>query len=362
MKDESALKSWADIYRAMRERLAVGGGEALEEALARCAEQPGSYPPQEMRQRRNAVRCFFRRLGRPFPGSKDGKVRADRLDMALETIAQDAGVSAAEVRRVFEWYSAASESPVQQPVCGTKPACFDCPLTPICSHYVRRTPINQLPEEERPRERLIAAGPQALTNAQLLAIVIHSGVPGQSAVDLARRLLKESGDLRTLSKRSIGELKRPGIGPARAAQIKAALELGNRLAAEGPIQPGQSFRRSRDVFERYHTRLRDEKKETFHILMLDVKNRVIRDSEVSVGNLSSSLVHPREVFRDAIREAAHAVILVHNHPTGDPTPSAEDKDITARLKQAADIIGIKVLDHIIVGEGRYTSFADEGLM
>ena len=219
-----------------------------------------------------------------------------------------------------------------------------------------------MPINERPRERLAAEGPQALSNAELLAILIRTGIQGCSAMDLARRLIADCGDLRTLSRMTVKELKRNGIGPAKAAQIKAAFELGSQLEAEGSLRPGQPFRSSRDVFERYHRRLRDSKKESFYILLLNVKNCLIRDVEVSVGNLSSSLVHPREVFREAIRESAHAVIFVHNHPSGDPTPSDEDRQITRQLKQTADIIGIKALDHIIVGEGKYVSFADEGLM
>ena len=359
---EQHIKKWSDVYRAIHKRLQTGYGSDMADLLASCAESGDTYSALSRRRQRNGLLRFFRRLGRSFPGSVNGEVRADALDQALKCIADDAGVSADELRSVLTLYVDPADGEDSQPICGSIPLCFDCPLTPICRFYGRKPPINRLPEEERPRERLIADGPQALTNAELLAIIIRSGVPGSSAIDLARQLITESGDLRTLSRKSVGELRRNGIGPAKAAQIRAALEIGSRLAAEGALRPGQAFRRSRDVFDRYHTKLRDLKKESFHILLLDVKNRLIRDGEVSVGNLSSSLVHPREVFRDAIREAANGVIFVHNHPTGDPTPSSEDKEITNRLKHAADIIGIKVLDHIIVGEGRYVSFADEGML
>jgi len=357
------LNTWPDILSAMRQRLAKEcEAGALDPALARCAEAAQDYQPHKARRQRNALLRFFRRLGRALPSSKLGEVRADHLEPAVARIAEEAGVPPQEVRRVIGWYAEPGDGPVKQPVCGSIPSCFDCPLAPICKFNQRKPPINRLPEEERPRERLIAEGPQALTTAELLAIIIRTGVVGESAVDLGRRLLIDGGDLRSLGAQSVAELQRHGIGPAKAAQIKAALELGARLSAEGGLQPGQPFRRSSEVFDRYHASLRDLKKESFRILMLDVKNRLIREAEVSVGNLSSSLVHPREVFRDAIREAANAVILVHNHPTGDPTPSEEDRQITQRLRQAADIIGIKVLDHIVVGDGRYVSFADEGLM
>jgi DNA repair protein RadC len=150
-----------------------------------------------------------------------------------------------------------------------------------------------------------------------------------------------------------------GIGPAKAAQIKAALELGKRFAEE-EIKRGEQFRSSADVFNHYREHLSGLKKEEFHVLLLDAKNRKIRDVRVSEGSLTSSLVHPREVFNPVIRESAAAVILVHNHPSGDPSPSQEDLHITRRLREIGEVMGVRVLDHIVIGKGKYVSFVDDG--
>lgn len=225
-------------------------------------------------------------------------------------------------------------------------------------------PIKNWPEEERPRERLLRYGSASLSEAQLLAIVLRTGVcsRGQSALDLARGLLSLFGGLRGIEQASARELCRvPGIGAAKAAQVKAALEVGKRLLAqEAPAKGG--FSSSRDVARRYLPALGGLKKEVFKVLLLNTKNELIRDVTVSEGSLNASLVHPREVFNPAIRDSAAAVLFVHNHPSGDPTPSREDRELTERLEEAGDLVGIRVLDHIIVGDGRYLSFADQGYM
>jgi len=153
----------------------------------------------------------------------------------------------------------------------------------------------------------------------------------------------------------------PGIGPAKATKILAALELGRR-ATEEARPDRERFRTPRDVYERMRFRLRDLGHEEFHVLLLDTQNQILRDLLVTRGTLDASLVHPREVFRAAVAEAAAAVILVHNHPSGDPTPSAEDRAVTRQLRAAGETMGIAVLDHVIVGEGRYVSFVEAGMM
>jgi DNA repair protein RadC len=150
-----------------------------------------------------------------------------------------------------------------------------------------------------------------------------------------------------------------GIGPAKAAQIKAAIEIGKRFARE-EVKQGETFRSSADVFHFYREQLGGLKKEEFHVLLLDAKNRKIKDVRISEGSLTSSLVHPREVFNPVIRESAAAVILIHNHPSGDPAPSQEDLHITRRLREIGEVMGVRVLDHIIVGKGKYVSFVDDG--
>jgi len=224
----------------------------------------------------------------------------------------------------------------------------------------KRLTLKELPPDERPRERLLRRGAEALTDAELLAIIIRDGTPQESALDLARRLLHTHRSLRALSEISLAELcKVRGIGPARAAQIKAALALAGRLGAER-LERGRPFTGSRSVFEHFHSRLRQEKQECIYCLLLDAKNRVQKEVAVSRGGLSTSLAHPRDILRAAVTDAAHAIILVHNHPSGDPSPSADDIRLTRRVKQAAELAGIRFLDHVIVGEEGYVSLADRG--
>lgn len=237
-----------------------------------------------------------------------------------------------------------------------------------------RYTIKEWPSEERPRERLEALGPRALSPRELLAILIETGTPAaggkpaRSALDLATDLLHHftveagKGTLRRIMTASISEISQvPGIGPAKATKILAALDLGRRAAEEG--RPDRSRMSSpRDVYERMRLRMRDLPHEEFHVLLLNTQNEILRDLQVTRGTLDASLVHPREVFRPAIAEGAANVVLVHNHPSGDPTPSAEDRAVTRQLRSAGKLIGIEVLDHVIVGEGRYASFVEAGLL
>ena len=225
-------------------------------------------------------------------------------------------------------------------------------------------PIKGWPEDERPRERIIRYGPGSLSDTQLLAVVLGTGdsSSGASALDLSRSLLGKFGSFRMMDNAGMTELCRVrGIGPAKAAQIVAALEIGKRFSASS-VEKGASLRTSSDVSSLYLPFMRNLRKEVFKCVLLDVKNRVIKDVNVSEGSLTASIVHPREVFLPAIRESAASIILVHNHPSGDPTPSAEDIDITRQLVKAGEVLGIKVLDHIIIGDGSSLSFADQGII
>ena len=220
--------------------------------------------------------------------------------------------------------------------------------------------ITQWPETERPRERLLAQGADALTDAQLLAILLRVGRQRSSAVQVGLEILDRLGGLSGLARCGIDELCAvPGVGAAKAAQLKAALALGKRALAS-PLSRGTKITSSRDLFEHYHPTLRDLRHEIFKVVLLDAKHAIVRDATVSEGSLTLSIVHPREVFTMAVKESAAAVIFLHNHPSGDPTPSQEDRVLTARLVSAGEVLGIRVLDHIVVGDGRYVSFADQG--
>ena len=216
------------------------------------------------------------------------------------------------------------------------------------------------PTSDRPRERLEALGPPALSDAELLALLLRTGGPGLDALAVAGVLLRRHGGLRGLARVGHRELwASPGIGPAKSATLLAALELARRLAARR-LRAGAVVRGPADVYRHFYPRLRDATQERFHVVLLDGRHRVMRDEVVSQGTLTASLVHPREVFRPALREAAAAVILVHNHPSGDPTPSQEDRDVTARLEQAGEILGVRVLDHVVVAESGYCSLREQG--
>ncbi|GAB6063881.1 RadC family protein [Deferrisoma palaeochoriense] len=221
--------------------------------------------------------------------------------------------------------------------------------------------IRDWPEEDRPREKLLARGADALTDPELLAILLRTGTGGASALDLARAVWAAfGGSWDGLAQAAGAEIARhPGVGPAKAAAVMAALEIGRRMGSRR-LAAREPFRASRQVFEHFSGRLREVKKERFYCLLLDARNRLLREERVSEGTLTQSLVHPREAFRAAVREAASAVIFAHNHPSGDPTPSADDRDLTRRLWEAGRLLGIRVLDHVVLGDGRYYSFADEG--
>lgn len=235
-----------------------------------------------------------------------------------------------------------------------------------------RTPLRALPPRERPRERLARLGAAALSDAELLAILLGTGDgrSGASALDLARHLLahgarragREDRALRFLSAVSLEELGQVrGIGPAKAAQVKAGVELGRRVVCEeGGARP--MIRKPSDAALLFMPQLRDLEQEHLYAVLVDAKGRVLAADLVAVGGLSGVTAHPREVFRAAVRKNAHAMVLVHNHPSGDPTPSPDDVAVTRRLVEAGRLLGVEVLDHVVIGDNRYASFRQIGLI
>ena len=209
----------------------------------------------------------------------------------------------------------------------------------------------------------MALGAAALSSAELLAVLLGSGTANSSALQVGQLLLAAAGgSLRRMAMQPVASLTATcGVGMARAVTVHAALELGRRLASE-VRDDGAPVRSPRDVARLFAPRLEDLPVEEFHVAVLDAQHRLERDVTVTRGILTSSLVHPREVFREAIAERAAAVILVHNHPSGDPTPSADDRLVTEQLVAAGKLLDIPVHDHIIIGRGRYISFAETGLL
>jgi DNA repair protein RadC len=224
--------------------------------------------------------------------------------------------------------------------------------------------IKDWPAQDRPREKLLEKGAQALTETELVAIILRNGnaSTGETAIDQARLLLDKFQSLKGIDQASISEITSfKGIGPAKASQIKASLEMARRIGNQ-PWENGQPLRSSEDVFHHFRDILEKEKREFFYVVLLNNKNRKLRDVKISEGSLTAALVHPREVYNPVIRESAAAVIFVHNHPSGDPSPSAEDIEITRRLKEVGDVMGVRVLDHIVIGHDRYFSFSDKGML
>jgi DNA repair protein RadC len=221
--------------------------------------------------------------------------------------------------------------------------------------------IRELPATERPRERLASHGASRLSSIELLAILLGTGNCHRSSLGLAQEILMTAGgSLRRIASQPVASLTRvAGIGAARATVVHAALELGRRMLSE-TRQEGFLVRGASDVFALYGPRLEDLPVEEFHVAILDAQHRFQRDILVTRGLLNTSLVHPREVFREAIAERAASLVLVHNHPSGDPTPSRDDREVTDGLLTAGDIIGVPIRDHVVIGRGRYVSFLEAG--
>lgn len=217
--------------------------------------------------------------------------------------------------------------------------------------------IKDISLENRPRERMQREGAFVLSTSELLAVILQKGTRKENVIDMSNRLISKFG-IEKLSKCSLTELKSiSGIGDAKASQIMALFEFNKRFNLSK--NEGVSIRSAKHVYDYSFPKLADEDKENFMILHLDSKNKVIKDEIVSIGTLNSSLIHPREIFKSAIKESANSVIVVHNHPSGDPEPSSEDKLVTKKLIDAGELLGIKVLDHVIVGKNGYYSFNEQ---
>lgn len=226
----------------------------------------------------------------------------------------------------------------------------------------QRGSIKDWPESDRPREKLIRLGPSGLSEAELLAILLRNGSRGRTALDLARTLLAGGPGLREIGRLTVSDLRSQGFGAVHATTIAAAFELARRLQSEpsGPEAP--VFRSPSDVVARFGPLLRDLRHEEFWVVLLTTSNQPLRELRVTSGTLNSSLVHPRECFAEAIKLHAASVIFVHNHPSGNPEPSPEDRAVTRQLVEAGRILGIPVHDHIVLGGTRFVSLAERGLM
>jgi len=232
-------------------------------------------------------------------------------------------------------------------------------------NYLNHTSLKEMPEDDRPQEKMMRFGAKSLSNAELIAVIIRTGTREATSVEVGRKIMQYlDNDLSYFHQVDVLELQRnknlAGIGIVKACQIKAAIELGLRIKQKDMIDV--KITSPQDIADLLMEEMQYLKQECFKIILLDTKNKVIKVEGISVGILNASLVHPREVFIKAIRQHSAAIVLAHNHPSGDPEPSAEDKNITKRLCDAGELLGISVLDHIIIGRGTYLSFKQEKLI
>jgi len=222
--------------------------------------------------------------------------------------------------------------------------------------------VHDLPKPERPRERLKQFGPEALSAQELLALIIGRGVSKKSVMTIAQELLIKFGNIKAISEATIEELSQiKGIGFAKAVQIKACFELGKRKDLE-PELKDFDIKDPRSVVKAIRASIKDKTKEHFKLILLNARNKILGISTISIGSLNASIVHPREVFKDAIMHNAYSVVLAHNHPSGDPEPSEDDLTITKRFIEAGKILGIEVIDHIIITKTGFFSFKEKGLL
>jgi DNA repair protein RadC len=222
--------------------------------------------------------------------------------------------------------------------------------------------VHDLPKAERPRERLKQFGPEALSAQELLALIIGRGVSKKSVMTIAQELMIKFGNIKAISEATIEELSQiKGIGFAKAVQIKACFELGKRKDLE-PELKDFDIKEPQSIVKAIRASIKDKAKEHFKLLLLNARNKVLGISTISIGSLNASIVHPREVFKDAIAHNAYSVVLAHNHPSGDPEPSEDDLTMTKRLIEAGKILGIEITDHIIIVKNSYFSFKEKNLI
>jgi DNA repair protein RadC len=299
---------------------------------------------------------YLWRLGL-VPLSASGKQAVDSL---IVRAGEASGLMPAEITILVRVFASGCYGLLDKGVCSDVPECGECPFAMLCRYAARKNTRGNLPDEESLANRLNLGLLGALGVPELLALLISGGRHEMKAYCLAEKLLSSAGSLRTLGTWSITELEKvEGVSKEVAVRLRSSLDLAVYWASE-PRPPGTHFSQARDFFKYYKPRLRDQQAEFFIVAMLDTKNRLIGEVVTGGGGLSGATVDPKVVLKRAIRDSASRIVFIHNHPSGDPTPSPEDLDITARLVQVSCLAGIKVLDHIIIGGDSYISMSEGG--
>ena len=354
----AGLRETLELVRARLRRDAAG---ELAAAVRRLVGRSGPEAGLDLAGDEETARFLWRLgwLGR----ARAGRARDRRVAEVAAAAAREAGLSGLEAALLLRLFAAGDRGLGIEPVCGEMPRCSTCELGGACRFRLEAAGRPEPARTERPAERLRREGEDALTAAELLALVLSGkGLAEGEALALARRLVGQAGSLRELAARPLAELAAAeGMDGDLAGRVRAALGLARRWNVEERAL-GRQFKGGADFLEFFAPQLRDVRQETFLVVLLDQKNRYLGHEAVSTGTLTGTLVHPREVFRPAIRGAAAAVAFVHNHPSGCPEPSRDDREITARLLEVARVVGVRVLDHVVLGEGRYFSFAESGLL
>ena len=348
------------FYKAIQVALRTAAGKNLPPLLKRWRNTrshdaaPPHVSPDKLR--------FLARLGLLDAGGEEAQQNTAYGELT-ERISRVSGDAPGIVDGWIELFANGEYGVLDSGICAPEPNCGRCPLSGGCRYLASGGTDARSFGQDLAVELLSAAGsqPADLRSADMLAFALAGERTGGADMTRAEAALKASGGLRGLFAMTSDELRKLGFADPAIARLQAIAELCRHWAEE--LKPrGKAFYQGKDFYEHFHLRLRDLKKEVFIVVLIDQKNRLIKEETVSEGSLTETLVHPREVFTNAVRERAAAIAVVHNHPSGDPAPSAQDKNITRRLKSAATLLGIRLLDHVIVGDGKYFSFVEEDIM
>ena len=363
-----------EFYTAIQKGVRTGAGKKISRTLNRWNNTLSAdhvivkFSPE--------LNQFLIRYGFLDAGDSPEK-REQNFQRLLVQLERSTGDARGVIGAWLHAFASGEAGILDMPICGERPQCGTCPLCAQCHYMATGARTGRISGKALERQlatdsestgshsevhsAIHPAQPVSPETAELLAFTLSAGTGGAGAVAHAEALLKTFGGLRGLFHASAKELRAAGLDAKSAARLRSVVQLCQLWSQQDNLR-GQSFTAAKDFFEHYHLRLRDLKKERFYTVCLDQKHRFIGDEMVSVGTLTEAIVHPREVFAPAIRLRAAAVAVLHNHPSGDPGPSKADRQLTDRLKEAADLIGIRLLDHVIVGDGKFFSFAEEGLL
>lgn len=348
------------IFQSIQKIIRVKAGKALPAVLKRWrytkSSDFSSLPllPGVLR--------FLARYGLLDSGA-ESDVLLQSYHQLLERISRSSGEAPGVVAAWIELFACGEYAVLTQGICSDAPQCGICPLKDDCRYLIAGGKESGSFGQSVASELLLASAsnPADLRSSELLAFMLVGEKSGSADVARAEALLKSCDGLRGLFQATPETLRDLGISGAARARLQALSELCRNWVQERPAQ-GHTFSCGKDFYDHYHLRLREMKREAFIVVSLNQKNCVISDEHVSIGSLTETLVHPREVFVRAIQDRAAAIVILHNHPSGDPEPSSADKAITKRLASVAKIVGIRLLDHVIIGDGRFTSFVEQGLM